>query len=44
MYCQSSGNFPSLVSGYGFIGLIGQINLSNTHKESNPAFSAPFAS
>src|SRR5262249_14786013 len=43
IYCQSAGNFPSVVPGYGSCGLIGQINLSKTHKESKPAFSAPFA-
>jgi hypothetical protein len=43
IYCQSVGNFPSVVPGYGSCGLIDQINLSKTHKESKPAFSAPFA-
>jgi hypothetical protein len=43
IYCQSVRNFPSVVPGYGSCGLMGQINLSKTHKESKPAFSAPFA-
>src|SRR5215212_3661204 len=43
IYCQSSGNLPSLVPGYGFCGLIGQSGLSKTHRDRKPAFSACFA-
>jgi len=43
MYCQSSGNLPSVVPGYLSWGVIGQISLSKTHRESRPAFSACFA-